>query len=293
MEYYATLETGGTKCVCAIGNGPEDIMDISTFPTETPESSIPKIIEYFQSRISKYNITKMGITSFGPIDPNPNSPHYGYITTTPKLPWAHFDLVGTMKKALKIEDIAFDTDVNGAALAEGAWGAAKGLDTFVYITVGTGIGVGVVSNNETLHGMLHPESGHMLLPLHPQDPSEGFCPYHKSCLEGLAAGPTFDSRWNKPAAEIPDEHIAWEIETYYLALGLCNLVYTVSPQRIVMGGGISKRRSIFPRIQKKVQELLNGYIATNEIISNIEKYIVPPVLEHSGLLGGLVMASRL
>lgn len=291
-EYVASLETGGTKCVCAIGTAPDDITHIQVFETTTPNETLPAIIAYFKPLIAQYNIKKMGITSFGPIDIHKNSPTYGYITSTPKTGWKHTDLVGTMREALHVE-IVFDTDVNGAALAEGKWGAAKGLSSFVYITVGTGIGVGIVSDGKSMKGMLHPEGGHMLLPLHPDDITEGFCPYHKGCFEGLAAGPSFQKRWGMPAVDIPDDHIAWDIEAYYLAVGIVNLVCVVSPQRVILGGGISKRESIFPKVRTKVQALLADYIQCPEITLHIDEYIVAPVLEHSGLLGGIIMATNI
>lgn len=291
MECYASLETGGTKCVCAIGTAPDNLHDLVSIPTTTPSETIPKILQYFKPKIAKFNITSMGITSFGPIDLNNQSLTYGYITSTPKQEWINTNLVGIMTQELNL-NIVFDTDVNGAALAEGMWGSAKGLDSFVYITVGTGIGVGVIINNTPLHGMLHPEGGHILLQPHPDDPSEGFCPYHKNCLEGLASGPTFEKRWNVPARELADDHLGWELEAYYLASGVVNIICLLSPQRIIIGGGISTRTSIFPRIRKKVIQILNKYINTPEIINNIDKYIVPPTLEHSGLMGGILMASQ-
>lgn len=293
MEYYASLETGGTKCVCAIGSDPQHIEDYQIFPTLTPQETLPEVIKYFQTHIPTYNIKAMGITSFGPIDVNTNSIRFGYITSTPKIEWQSTDLVGTVKRELGISKVAFDTDVNGAALAEGKWGAAIGLDTFIYITVGTGIGVGVIVNGKPLHGMLHPEGGHIILPIHPKDPSVGFCPFHKNCFEGLASGPTFDKRWGIPAYELDDTHLAWELEINYLATGIANFACSHSPQRIILGGGISKRTSIFPSLRAKVQELLSGYLRTDQILNKIDQYIVPPSLNHSGLLGGLLMASML
>lgn len=289
LEYVASLEMGGTKCVCAIGTAPDDIIQTCVIETTTPQETLPKIIAYFKPLMKQYNIKKMGISSFGPIDVHKNSSIYGYITSTPKTAWKQTNLVGTMREAFDVE-IAFDTDVNAAALAEGEWGAAKGLNTFVYITVGTGIGVGVVSNGISVQGMLHPEGGHMILPLHPDDITEGFCPYHRSCWEGLAAGPTLQKRWGMPAVEIPDEHIAWDIEAYYLALGIVNLICVMSPQRVILGGGISKRASVFPKVRVNIQTLLADYIQCPEITNHINDYIVAPVLEHSGLLGGIIMA---
>ena len=191
------LEAGGTKMVCAIGNENGEIFERISIPTETPEITLPKLIEYFKDK----EIEALGIGCFGPIDVNRNSETYGYITTTPKLAWANCDIVGAFKKALNIP-VGFDTDVNGSALGEATWGITKGLENSVYITIGTGVGMGIMSNGKLLHGMLHPEAGHILMRKHPEDHYEGKCPYHKTCLEGLAAGPAIEARWGKKGIEL-------------------------------------------------------------------------------------------
>ena len=299
MQYYASIETGGTKCICTVGTSVDNLHVPYIIDTTNPKETLEKIIEYFKTKIHTYTIQSMGIASFGPIDLNKNSKTYGYITSTPKLQWDHTDFVGTIQRAFPTLAIAFDTDVNSAALAEGACGAAfvpnsaQTLDNFVYITVGTGIGIGVIVHGKPVHGILHPEGGHMILPLHPKDPSEGFCPYHKNCLEGLAAGPTFDKRWHMPAKDIDDSHIAWELEAYYLASGIVNIITMLSPQKIIIGGGISKRATLFPKIRSQVLEILNNYIQVYPLLTDIDNYIVPASLENSGLLGGIIMAKNL
>ena len=212
------LEAGGTKMVCAIGNENGEIFERISIPTETPEITLPKLIEYFKDK----EIEALGIGCFGPIDVNRNSETYGYITTTPKLAWANCDIVGAFKKALNIP-VGFDTDVNGSALGEATWGITKGLENSVYITIGTGVGMGIMSNGKLLHGMLHPEAGHILMRKHPEDHYEGKCPYHKTCLEGLAAGPAIEARWGKKGIELADKKEVWELEAYYIGQALAVL----------------------------------------------------------------------
>jgi fructokinase len=203
-------------------------------------------------------------------------------------------VAGRLKKDLGVP-VAFDTDVNAAAIGEARWGAARGLDTFIYLTVGTGIGGGGLVRGRPMHGLVHPEIGHMLLP-HDRsvDPFPGACPFHGGCLEGLASGPALLLRWGQPAESLPVDHPAWALEARYLALALVNLVCTLSPQRIVMGGGVMEQAHLFPLIRKEVAALLNGYIRATEILEAVDSYIVPPGLgDRSGRLGALAMAERL
>jgi fructokinase len=235
----------------------------------------------------------LGIGSFGPLDLRPDSPTFGSITTTPKPGWAHTDVTGAMHRALNLP-VACDTDVNAAALAEYHWGAAQGLDTFVYLTVGTGIGGGAMLNGRLLHGLLHPEMGHIRIPHDWQaDPFSGNCPYHGDCLEGLAAGPALAARWGQPGPALPPTHPAWELEAHYLALGLVTCICTLAPQRIIMGGGVMRQSHLFPRLCREVQRLLNNYVQTPALREHIEAYIVPPVLgERAGVLGALALAQQ-
>lgn len=279
------LEAGGTKMVLAIGNENGEILEQTSIPTETPEITLPKIIDYFKSK----NIKALGIGSFGPIDLNRASKTYGYITSTPKLAWANCDIVGYIKKNLGVP-VGFDTDVNGSALGEATWGSTKGLDSSIYITIGTGVGIGVFLNGSLLHGMLHPEAGHVLLSRHPEDTFEGVCPYHPNCLESLASGPAIEKRWGKKAFEIPSDDIAWEIEAYYIAQALVGYILTLSPHRIVLGGGVMHQEQLFPLIRSQVKVLLNGYINTPEL-EDINSYIVPAALrDNQGIMGCIKLA---
>jgi fructokinase len=276
------IEAGGSKFVCAVGSGPADL-DSVQIPTTTPEETVGRVIEFFGERGRAETV---GIGSFGPIDPDPQSATFGYITSTPKQAWRNFDLVGAIRKGLNVK-VAFDTDVNAAALGEFRWGAAQGLHTFLYVTVGTGVGGGGMINGHLLHGRRHPEMGHMRLPHdRDRDPFPGNCPYHGDCLEGLAAAPAIEARWAKLPHELPADHPGWELEAHYLALGIANLTCTLSPQRVVLGGGILRREELYPLVRAKVSALLNGYIEAPEI--------VPPGLgARAGVLGAIALAQAI
>ena len=281
------LEAGGTKMVCAIGNENGEIFERISIPTETPEITLPKLIEYFKDK----EIEALGIGCFGPIDVNRNSETYGYITTTPKLAWANCDIVGAFKKALNIP-VGFDTDVNGSALGEATWGITKGLENSVYITIGTGVGMGIMSNGKLLHGMLHPEAGHILMRRREDDHYEGKCPYHKTCLEGLAAGPAIEERWGKKGIELQDRDEVWDLEAYYLAQALTDYILILAPQLIILGGGVMHQEQLFTRIRAYVKEMLNGYIKTKEL-EDIDHYIVPASLhDDQGIMGALELGRR-
>jgi fructokinase len=289
------IEAGGTKFVCAIGSGPDDFHAETRFPTTTPEETISRSIAFFREQIERIGPLKaIGIAAFGPLDPNPNSSTFGYLTTTPKPGWANTDLAGEIRDAIRVP-IGFDTDVNGAALGEKRWGAAQGLDNFIYLTIGTGIGGGAMVNGRLVHGLVHPEMGHMPLPHdHSADPYPGCCPYHGDCLEGMAAGPAIGERWGEPASELPPEHPAWDLEAHYLALALQTLICTLSPERIILGGGVMEQRQLFPLVRFKVKAYLNGYVQTPAILENIDSYIVPPGLgNRSGVLGAFALAQQL
>jgi fructokinase len=279
MPPFGAIEAGGTKFVCGVGSGPDDL-EISEFSTTTPEATLGQVVRFFQAR---QPLAAIGIGSFGPIDPNPKSPTFGFITSTPKSGWRNVDLAGTVRRALGTP-VAFDTDVNAAALAEFRWGAAQGLNSFLYITAGTGLGGGAMLNGQLLHGRQHPEMGHIRIPHdRERDPFAGNCPYHGDCMEGLAAGPAIEARWGAPGHRLPSGHPAWELEADYLALGIVNWACTLSPERIILGGGILRREELFPMVRKKVASLLNGYLDPPEI--------VPPGLgARAGVLGALALA---
>lgn len=286
MAVLGAIEAGGTKFVCGIGNEQGEIMDRVSFPTEAPEVTMARVIDYFEGK----NVEAIGVGSFGPIDPIVGSSTYGYITTTPKPHWSNYNLIGKLKAHFDVP-MGFDTDVNGAALGEYTWGAAKGLDSCIYITVGTGIGAGAVVGGQLLHGLSHPEMGHILVRRHAEDAFAGFCPYHGDCLEGLAAGPAINKRWGTQGAELPADHPAWEMEAYYLAQALMNYVLILSPQKIIMGGGVMKQEQIFPLVRRKLQELLQGYVQHASLTADIDSYIVPPGLgDNAGLSGALALA---
>jgi len=282
---FGALEAGGTKMVCAIGDENGTILDQVSIPTLEPKDTIPKIISWFSDK----NIAALGIGAFGPVDVNPTSKKYGFILDTPKLAWKQFDLVGSIQKELKVP-IGLDTDVNGSCLGEMTFGCAKDLDCVVYLTIGTGIGAGIGINGKLLHGMLHPEAGHILMAPHPNDSYQGKCPYHGTCLEGMAAGPAIEERWGKKAYELVDRQEVWEIEAYYIAQALTNYILTLSPQKIILGGGVMHQEQLFPMVRKMVTKLLAGYLNTKEL-ANMDEYIVPSSLQdNQGIMGCIQLA---
>lgn len=281
------LEAGGTKMVCAVGDEKGNLSDRASFPTLTPQETMPGLIEYFRDK----GIDALGIGSFGPLSLDPAAPDYGAITTTPKLAWRNYPLRAAFAEALGIP-VGIDTDVNAAALGEATYGAGKGLDSLVYYTIGTGVGGGALVDGKLLHGMVHPEMGHMLLRPDPRDPSpHGFCPYHDGCLEGLANGPAIEKRWGISAKLLPEDHVAWELEAEYLAQMCVNTILTLSPKRIVLGGGVMHQMHLFPRIRCRTLELLNGYVAHPSVLEHIDEMIVPPGLgDNAGAVGSLLLA---
>lgn len=279
------LEAGGTKMVCAIGDETGKVFERISIPTKTPQETMPEMIAYFREK----QIDALGIGCFGPIDPDPKSETYGYITSTPKLAWQNFNIVGAFKEALGCP-VGFDTDVNASALGEATFGITKGLDCSMYLTVGTGIGAGIYINGELLHGMMHPEAGHILLQRHPQDSYGGKCPFHGNCFEGLAAGPAIEERWGKKAAQLADRPEVWEMEAFYIAQALVNYTMIFSPMRIVLGGGVMHQSQLFALIREKYKELMAGYIRTKEL-EDLDSYIVPYSLgDNQGIMGCLQLA---
>ncbi len=277
------IEAGGTKMVCAVGDENGVIKDRASFPTRQPEETFADMIAYYRN----WDIQALGIGCFGPVDLNRQSRTYGYITKTPKPGWGNCDIVGAFKDALGVP-VGFDTDVNGAVLGEVTWGAAKGLDSAIYITIGTGVGVGVYVNGGLLHGLVHPEGGHILLIRHPRDTYEGKCPFHKNCVEGLAAGPSIEARWGKKAAELADRDEVWEMEAYYIAQAITDYILSYSPQKIILWGGVMHQEKLFGMVRKEVLNLLNGYVAHETITEHIDQYIVPPALgEDPGIMGAI------
>lgn len=287
---YGGIEAGGTKFVCALGTGPDDLRAVTSFPTTTPDETLARAVAFFEERAERP--TAVGIGSFGPVDPDPASPQYGFITSTPKPGWPNTDFASTIRRALEVP-VAFDTDVNAAALGEHRWGAAQGLGTVLYLTVGTGIGGGGLVGGRRLHGLIHPEMGHVFVPRHPDDPFAGTCPFHGSCIEGMAAGPAIEARWGQPGHDLPPDHPAWTIEAHYLAYAVVNFIVTLSPQRIILGGGVMHQTQLLPLIRAKVQDILNGYVKAPALLDAIETYLVPPGLgDRAGVLGAIALAEE-
>ncbi|MCI8287578.1 MAG: ROK family protein [Lachnospiraceae bacterium] len=277
------IEAGGTKMVCAVGDENGNIKDRVSFPTRQPKETFEDMIGYFR----QWDIRALGIGCFGPLDLNKQSKTYGYITKTPKQGWENCNIVGTFRDAFGIP-VGFDTDVNGAVLGEVTWGAAKGLENAIYITIGTGVGVGVYLNGALLHGLVHPEAGHIMLSRHPEDSYEGKCPFHKNCVEGLAAGPAIEARWGKKGAELADRNEVWELEAYYIAQAIMNYILVYSPQKIILWGGVMHQEKLFAMVRKEVKRLLNSYVSHEMILESIDDYIVPPALgEDPGIKGAI------
>jgi len=291
-KLYGGVETGGTKINCLIATGPNDIRAEARFSTTTPDENVRQIVSFFQHHLRDAPITALGIASFGPLDLTSSSPTYGYVTVSNKPAWEFSNIAGKLQQALQVP-VVIDTDVNGSALGEYVWGAASKVENVLYITVGTGIGVGVVINGKPLHGLVHPEGGHILVP-HDwlADPFIGVCPFHGDCLEGLASGPAMRRRWGQPAEALDAEHPAWYLEANYLGLGLHNLILSLSPNRIVLGGGVMNQIHLFPLIRRKVQQSISGYLHAEPITMKIDEYIVPAGLApRSGMLGAIALAA--
>lgn len=284
------IEAGGTKFVCAVGTPDGELLQESRIPTSSPAETMDQVLEFFRPHAD--SLVAIGIGSFGPVEIDRNSPQYGFITSTPKAAWRHFDLLGTIRRAFPVP-AGFDTDVNAAALAEARWGATQGLRTSLYVTVGTGIGGGALIDGSPLHGLTHSEMGHIRIPHDVSlDPFPGICPFHTGCLEGLASGPAVEARWHAPASTLAPDHPAWRLEAEYLALACVNWICTLSPQRIVLGGGVM-RPHLFPPLRRRICELLNGYLDVPQLTEDIDRYIVAsPLQGRAGLLGALELASR-
>lgn len=281
------LEAGGTKMICAVGNETGRIFEQTFIPTETPEVTVPKLTAYFRER----KVDALGIGCFGPVELDKASPRYGYITSTPKTAWRDYDIVGAFVEALGCP-VGFDTDVNASVLGEVIFGQAKGKSCVIYLTIGTGVGGGIYIEGNLLHGMLHPETGHVLIRKKDSDGYGGRCPYHNNCLEGLASGPAVEERWGRKAVELADQAEVWELEADYIAQALTGYILTLSPQIIILGGGVMHQEQLFPMIRQKVIQLLGGYIQAEEL-EDMEHYIVPASLHgNQGIMGCLELARK-
>jgi fructokinase len=294
MTLFGGIEGGGTKFVCAVGSGPDDIRAETRFPTTTPAETMERAVSFFKQQQNNHGpLSAIGFACFGPLDPDPTSPTFGNILLTPKLGWANTNVVAMLRAELYLP-VGFDTDVNGAALSEARWGAAVGCDPALYLTIGTGIGGGLLVNGKLVHGMLHPEMGHIRIP-HDfnKDPFAGSCSFHADCFEGLAAGPSLEKRWGQKAETLPADHPAWELEAQYIALALANYVLTIAPQKIVIGGGVAQQEHMLPMVREKMREVLGGYVQSPLVGPRIADLIVLPGLgARSGVLGAIALAEH-
>lgn len=283
---YGSIEAGGTKFVCAVGNEKLEILERVSFPTTTPEETMPQVIAFFNQY--KEELGAIGVGSFGPIDIRKTSETYGYITSTPKLAWQNYNFLGAMKAALDIP-MAWTTDVNAAAYGEYAFGNGKGKSSVVYYTIGTGVGAGALQDGKFIEGFSHPEMGHMLVVPHKDDDFEGACPFHGNCLEGMAAGPAVEKRNGRKGQDIPQDDPFWEIEAEYIAQCAYNTTLMFSPEVIIFGGGVMKQRHMVEKVHAAFTRIMKGYVATPAL----EEYILTPALEdNAGTIGCLALAEK-
>ena len=288
----AGVEMGGTKVLCAVGTGPRDLRTQVCIPTTTPAETLGRVGDFLAAAAGRWGpLGALGVCCFGPVDPDPASPDWGHVTTTPKAGWAGADVAGTLGRRLAVP-VGFDTDVNGAALGEYRWGAARGLRTFAYLTVGTGIGGGGMAEGRLLHGMVHPEMGHLPVPRDPdRDPFPGCCPFHGDCLEGLASGTALRARWGRPGEEVRDRPEVWDLEADYLAAGVMAVTLVLSPQRVILGGGVMQTPGLLDRVRERLSRKMGGYLRHPRWTGGLEDFLVAPGLgTGSGVLGALVLA---
>lgn len=288
---FGGVETGGTWCVCALGRATGELTDREQFPTGSPGDTLERIAAFFEARPRAQAI---GFASFGPVDVHRDSPTWGSVTTTPKPGWQHTIMAPVLQERLGVP-VAFQSDVTAAAVGEHRWGAGRGIDGFCYLTVGTGIGAGLLVEGRPLPGLVHPEVGHLRVP-HDlrRDPFPGNCPVHGDCWEGLAAGPALAERWKAPPQDLPDDHPAWALEAEYLALGILAIVMVASPGRIVLGGGVMDRPGLRARVGQRLSGLEGGYLGTPLLGAEIDRYLVGPALgDDAGVLGAIALAADL
>lgn len=280
--YFGGIEAGGTKFVCAVADENQQIVEKVSISTTTPEETLAKVFQFFDA----YPLKAMGIGSFGPIGIDQTQENYGFVLATPKKGWANFDFLGSMKEKYAIP-FAWTTDVNAAAYGELKKGAAQGKNSCIYLTVGTGIGAGVVLNGEIFQGIAHPEMGHIYVKRHPQDTYEGTCPYHKDCLEGLAAGPSLEARTGIKGQELPEDHPVWDIQAFYIAQALMNYALTLAPEKIILGGGVMNQEHLLQKIRQQFLEQMAGYMETPAPEEYIVRWGLP---NESGIIGSLLLA---
>jgi len=286
---YGGIELGGTKVICAIGSGPGEILAQERFATTTPDETIGRALDFFKRG---ERVAAVGVAAFGPLDLDPESASYGTVRSTPKRGWQRAPVLALVRAGLDVP-VAVDTDVGAAAVGEWRWGAARGVRVAAYVTVGTGIGAGIVVDGHPFHGLGHPEFGHIPAARDPEDELTGVCPVHGDCLEGLASGPAIAARWGRPSEALPADHPAWDLEARYLGRALATLTLTVVPGRIVIGGGVTQGAELYPRIRHEVRASLGGYLDQAPLRGSLEGYIVSPGLGNdSGVLGAIALARR-
>ncbi len=290
----AAIEAGGTKYVCSVARNPEDPLLEIRFPTRSPEETVAEAVAFFEKASASHGkIDAMGIGTFGPADIDPASPHFGSILTTPKAGWTGYQVIGGIRSGLNQDfPIAFETDVNAAVIGEATYGVAKSCRNVAYVTIGTGIGGAFLHQGTLIHGRMHPEIGHLLVP--DLDAAYGrntnVCPFHSSCLEGRASGPAIEARWGMPGSELPSDHPAWELQAKYLAIGCLNLTAAWSPDMIILGGGVSRKPGLIERVREEFAKLTGGYWS----LPRPDSYLQTPGLDQqAGIAGAFVLAQRL
>jgi fructokinase len=293
MKLFGGIEAGGTKFICAVGTGPDEMLKHIQIHTTSPKETLEKVIIFFKKYHQKKQLKAIGIGSFGPIDMDKKSASFGKIVSTPKSGWNNTDILGTVQSAFNIP-VVLDTDVNASALGEHLWGAAQGLNDFIYLTIGTGIGGGGMVNGNLLHGRVHPEMGHIYIPHDlKRDPFRGICPFHGDCFEGLASGTAMQKRWGKKPENLEENLEVWSLEAHYISLALSNYTYTFSPEKIIIGGGVTRHPRLIGIIHDNVIDYLNNYPYDSEFNKNIKEYIVLPALgNRSGVLGAIALAKQ-
>jgi fructokinase len=289
-ELYGGIETGGTWCVCAVGSGPDEIVSEEQFATTEPDETLDRIVEFFRGTPP---LQAIGVGSFGPVDLDRSSPTWGYVTTTPKPGWQQTAVAPVIADRLGVP-VAFENDVTAAAVGEHRWGAGQGVSALCYLTIGTGIGAGLLIDGRPWHGLVQPEVGHLRIP-YDSGPERfaGICPVHGDCWEGLASGPAIAARWDVAPADLPDDHSAWEIEADHLAMGILSIVMVASPERVIVGGGVMDRSPLLGMVRQRLRELVGGYLQTPMLGEAIDSYLVRPELgDRAGVLGAIALAEK-
>lgn len=291
--YIVGIEAGGTKFFTTVGDTEGNVIERHRTDTTTPAETMAETLEVLKNYQSKYDIKALGLGCFGPIDINLNSPTYGFITNTPKIAWQNFDIVSSIKSVFN-GPINFNTDVNAAAICEQLWGSAQGLENLMYLTIGTGIGGGAICNNRIVQGDKHTELGHINISQNPNDDFVGCCPFHNNCLEGLASGTAVNTRWGvSNASKLADDHIAWVYEAEYLAKAIVSFIFILSPEKVILGGGIMNKNILFTKVRKNVKNLLNNYF-DYPALKNMDNFIVPASFgDNTGVKGSLALALNL